>query len=869
MIETLFSRAASLASDKRAALLAEECGSDRALREQVEAMLAEHDRDSGLLDTPLAWRPGVTEEPAEEMPALIGPYRILRAIGRGGMGQVYLAEREAPGFRQQVALKILRRGLDTDDLIARFRNERQILASLNHANIARLLDVGATEQGLPYFVMEYIDGVPILEFCDRGRLSVTERLRLFQTVCGAVHYAHRSLIVHRDLKPGNILVTAEGAPKLLDFGIAKILGTGASDDATQLTRPDVRVLTPAYSAPEQLRGEPITTACDVYALGLLLHVLLTGRHPYAEPDTTPAQLERLALEVDPPPPSTQIAPGSATAAAAGEARGVPAPVLRRQLEGDLDTIVLKAIRKEPEARYPSALSLAEDLDRHMAGLPVHARPATARYRIRKFIRRNRAPVSGAAAVFVILSGLTTVTLYQSERVRQESARVARERDKALEVRSFLLEMFGAGGPDQQTGETVTARQLLDRRAATLTGAWTDDPEMQAEMMTVLAEGYERLRLFEQAEPLARQALEIRMARIGRAHPDVIVSLNVLGWLRRERNDLEEADSLLREAVSLGRQVFPEEGDPRLARALNDLGTVRHARGEYAEAVQFYRESLGMRRQLLGEEHIGVAITSSNLAVSLNNMGDLDGALHEAQAALDLFRRILGPDHQRTVTARTNLATYQGASGDREGAVVQRREILERNRRVFGPRHATVALSMTMLANDLRGLGQSAEAESLLEEALAIQREAEGTRPEEHAWTLRTRGMVRAFSSRPELALEDYAAALDIHGYARGAANAEIGLLLRLRGDAHAHTGRLTDAEHNHREAVRVFDQVLGARHSQTIDARLNLSEVLVRLQRGEEALDLLAEVERTLDANGAAADHSSRQRVARVRAAAS
>jgi serine/threonine-protein kinase len=843
-VEEVFARVLASPAHERGRLLDELSAGDAAVRREAEELLAEQGSDPGLLDAPTAWL-FEADVAAEREHDNIGPYVILRTLGRGGMGQVYLAERVAADFRQTVALKVVRRGLDTDDILARFRNERQILARLEHPNIARLLDVGATERGRPYFVMEYVDGVPVREYCDRERLTLAARLRLFQTICAAVQHAHRNLIVHRDIKPQNILVTGEGVPKLLDFGIAKILGSGEGDVTAGVTRTEARVLTPEYSAPEQIRGDPITTACDVYALGMLLYVLLAGRHPYGSPQTR-AELEGLALDVDPSPPSDAVSHG-ADADAIAAARAATVAQLRHQLQGDLDTIVLRALRKEPEARYASALSLSDDIERHLTGLPVHARAPTTRYRIRKFVARNRLPVAAVTTFVLVLAASTAVALYQAGRIREESARVARERDKALEVRSFLLETFSAGGPDQPTGDTITARELLDRRAATLEGAYSD-PELQAEMLTVLAEGYDKLGLIEQAEPLARRGLEMRRALFGATHADVAVSLNVLGWLLHERGQFEQAESLLREAVAVGRAAFPAEGDARLARALNDLALVREARNDYDEAEVLLRESIDMRRRLLGDEHLGVPIAMSNLAVVLHNKGDRDGSARNAEASFDLFRRILGPDHQRTLIVQTNLATFMSLRGDHEGAARQHRDILERQRRLFGARHVSIPVSLTLLANQLMALGQLEESEALLAEAVGIQRE-HGNRADHIANALRVLGTVKQRAGRHADAVADFTAAIELLR-PLNAAYEELAYVLGLRGSSHARLREFDLAERGFREATAVAEQALGPSHGRTLQMRLALVDLLAGQQRIGEARTELDDIERLLAAAG-------------------
>ena len=362
----------------RAAYLEQACGGDTGLRREVETLLEQHEKHPSFLETPIVSLAGFVGAEPDPLPpsGRIGSYRLIKRLGKGGMGEVYLAVREVDDVRQKVALKLIRRGMDSDEVVRRFRLERRILASLNHPNIAALLDAAVAEDGRPYFVMEHVEGTELDEYCAARRLPVRERLELFQVICRAVQHAHQNLVVHRDLKPRNILVTEDGTPKLLDFGIGKVLSTDAFGDAIE-TRTELRLLTPEYAAPEQLTGAPVTTATDVYALGVILYELLTGQHPYGPEAADRQDLERIILEVTPPRPS------------------LVRSEIRRQLAGDLDTIVLMALRKEPARRYPSASALAADLQRHLDGLPVTARPDTFGYRAGKFVRRHAGAVSAA------------------------------------------------------------------------------------------------------------------------------------------------------------------------------------------------------------------------------------------------------------------------------------------------------------------------------------------------------------------------------------------------------------------------------------------------------------------------------------------
>jgi eukaryotic-like serine/threonine-protein kinase len=813
-LEALFDDARALAAAARAAFLDAECGDDAALRAELESLLAEYDRDPAFLDAP-AWT--AAADAPTPLPANIGPYRIVSQLGRGGMGQVYLAERQLDDVRQRVALKVMRRGLDTDDLIERFRTERRILATLDHPNIARILDVGATPEGLPFFAMEFVAGLPLLEYCERNRLDLPARLRLFITICDAVHHAHRSLVVHRDLKPQNILVTDTGSPKLLDFGIAKIVDPLASDLAGAHTGVHMRLLTPSHASPEQIRGDAITTASDVFGLGVLLCELLAGVNPFRRDADSADVVQRRVLHEDAPPPST-LATGAAAATL-----GMSLPQLRARLRGDLDTIVGRALRRDPDERYASAVELAADVERHLTGMPVHARPATAGYRMRRFIRRNRLLVSAAAALALVLVGSSAVALYQARRIAVESARVAHERDKALEVRTFLLEMFGTTGPDQPTGDTVTARALLDRRAATLPSV--RGAELRAEMMYVLAEGYEKLGLVDAALPLAEQALALRRATLPARDPDLLSSLNQVGWVHHRARRLEDAETHLRAAVAMGRTLRPTAAGLRLARALNDLGVVREARGDHDEAAALYRESIELRQRLGAGDDLGTAATLSNLGVVHYRRGELPAAIEAADSALARLRVLLGPDHVRTTIVQNNLASMYTALGDHESAARQHREIVERRRRLLGPRDPMVAYSMMMLANALLAAGSPGdEAERLLADALAIQRSAPATAPDEIALTLRVLGDAKRRSGRLGEALEDYEASLELTRAVVGDTHERVVLLLARIAACHDALGRATESTAALGRAIDTAARVHGDDDPRTRELRQTLAE---------------------------------------------
>ncbi len=448
----------------------------------------------------------------------IGPYRVLRTLGVGGMGEVYLAERADAQFDQQVAIKVVSgvsRGVQS-----RLKIERQILAQLDHPNIAHLLDGGSLPDGTGYIVMEYVDGLPIDAYCDSNRLDIPSRLRLFQTVAGAVHYAHQNLIVHRDLKPSNILVTAAGVPKLLDFGIAKLLDERQAGDHTlAVTHADVRIMTPDHASPEQVRGQAITTSSDVYVLGVLLYKMLAGTGPFVIPSMRLAEIERAICEKVPPPPSHAVSTEeSQEALDIARVRGTGTARLRRTLRGDLDNIVLMAMRKEPERRYASAQQMASDIQRYLDGKPVIARRDTLPYRTTKFIQRHWLPVTAGAAAAIVTLVFATTTYRQSQRIAAERDRVAEQRERAEheriraeEVSGFLVDLFKLSDPEENRGNRVTARELLDSSAKRLRRGLHDQPETKAALLSAVGSVYDSLGQYQEALPILAESLAVAAA----------------------------------------------------------------------------------------------------------------------------------------------------------------------------------------------------------------------------------------------------------------------------------------------------------------------------------------------------------------------
>lgn len=680
----IFDEALDLPPGERAAFLDRACGEDGELRALVGRLLASADgeipglKPGGALEGPL-WNELQGDLAREDEPGagtLVGRYRIVRELGRGGMAVVYLAERADGQFEQQVALKLLKRGVDTDEVVGRFDQERQILALARHPGLARLLDGGVGPGGRPYLVMEYVAGRPIDLYADDQRLSVPERLRLFLQVARTVEDAHRNLVVHRDIKPSNILVTGEGHAKLLDFGIAKLLDPDLG--ATPVTRTASRMLTPAYASPEQLEGGRVTTASDVYQLGLLLYLLLAGRLPEPRRD---GELTR--------PSST-----AADSDEAARARLTTPARLRRELAGDLDTLVLTALRREPERRYGSVAQLIDDVERYLAGRPISARSDTLRYRTGKFVKRHTAAVATAAAALLLL--IAVVVLYTVELTRERD-RAERSALRATQVAGFLRGLFEVSAPTRSRGEQVTARQLLDQGAARIDAELAGQPEVQAEMMTLIGDVYHDLALYEEAEGILERAVALRRERPGEGRLDLAASLHSLARLRAQRADHAGARALYGEALAL-REAALGPGHPDVARTLGGLGRVLASLGDFPAARSHQERGLAILEKSLGGGHAEVGLALRDLALTLVEAREPRAARPRLERALKILETEYGPGHPDVAKVRLDLGSSLLAAGDREGARAEFERVLPVLEKAYGTDHPDLAMVLSTLGD---------------------------------------------------------------------------------------------------------------------------------------------------------------------------
>jgi tetratricopeptide (TPR) repeat protein len=757
-------------------------------------------------------------------PDTLGPWRLVSEIGRGGMAVVYLAERIDGQFDRRVAIKLIG-GHPSPELLGRLETERRILAALDHPNIARLLDAGISDRGQPYLVMEYIEGQPIDQYCRERQLDVAARLRLFSIVARAVHHAHRSLVVHRDLKPSNILVTGEGVPKLLDFGIAKILDPEDSMLPVAETLTGTRLMTPEYASPEQVAGLSVTTASDVYSLGVVLYELLTGHKPFRMQGRTFRQWELMVLERDPTRPSS---------VAAGEVHDAR---LARRLRGDLDRIVLMALRKEPDRRYASAEQLTEDIERHLGGRPVRAMNPGRWYIFRKFALRHRLELAGASVALLSLVAGTVFSLQQARLARRERDRAHQARVEAEAVTSFLSGLFEAADPADARGDSVTARELLERgvgRAEGLAG----QPSAQARMLTAVGEVYRNLGQFDKAESLLVRALEVRRKAWGPEHVEVAAGLSALAVHYRVRGDAVRGDSLLREALAMQRRLLPP-GDPAIATSLSELARLKADQSQDLESERLYREALTIRRRALGPTHRDVAISLRNVGAILRRQRRYAEAVPFYQDALATGIRALGPDHPDVIFLKQQLATVLlDLPESWEASERLFRDAVASARKVLGDDHRGTADAISQLAWCLTTVGELEEAEALHREALERRRRTYGPGHYNTAGTMLALADHLAAAGKYEEADQWYRSGTDLYQQVFGPDHGSVAGGLTGRGRLLLRTGRLDEAEQAFRRALGIR-QLVKSDAPIVADVSVDLAEVLIARGKTREAEPLL------------------------------
>ena len=799
--------------DDRVAWLDARCGGDAALRAEVEGLLGAY--EEGPVGPDEEGGDWVTASGAAVGPAAtdlqgrrVGPYRLVEEIGVGGMGVVYRAERADGAFERAVAVKLLQRRLHTGDAAARFRAERQVLASLDHPHTARLIDGGVTGGtaegevagegpdggGRPYLVMELVEGTPITDYADTRNLGVEARLDLLGQVLGAVQAAHRQLVVHRDLKPSNVLVTEteEGAPqvKLLDFGIAKLLGEALPGSRPE-TRTGLHLMTPAYAAPEQVKGEEITTATDVYQLGVLAYELLAGVRPFDLSDESPAEVERIVCQEEPETPSVRAGAG---------------PVAPDRLRGDLDVIVLKALRKEPGRRYRSVEALGTDLRRYRNGEPVEARPATLEYRAKKFVSRNQTLV--VAGVLVLLLGIAyavTVTV-QANRLAEERERARKQAEAAEQASAVLVDLFEAADPYEST-DTLTAETLL-RRGERRLDALENQPALRGQLLGALGRVHRNLGGYATADSLHRRALDLQAQHQDGPHRDWATSLYNLAMTKEDRGQYKVADSLHARALEMRRRLY----DPphrTIAESLHDFASVRREQGAFSEADSLFRAALSMRETVHGGTSTEVGETLNGLGLLRKKQGRYAAADSVYREALAMRREQLGRDHPSTATTLHNLASVLEERGRYAAADSVYRRVLAIKRERLGPEHPSVATTLNNLGLSLKEQNRNSTADSIYRQALSIKREQLGTDHPSTATTLHNLASVLEERGRYAAADSLYRKVLSIERERLGTNHLDVAMALNDRGIVLRKKGETAEAASLYRQALSIKRDELG------------------------------------------------------------
>jgi serine/threonine-protein kinase len=849
-IEELFRAVADRPAAEREDYLTRVCGGDAELRREVLELVAHDTADSFLNNTIKKAAHAVTAAPPDELTSQrIGPYRLTRLIGRGGMGAVYEAVRDDDEFRKRVAIKLIKSGMESDFVRERFLRERQILASLDHPHIARLLDGGTTMEGQPYFVMEFVAGETITAYCDRRQLSLDEKLKLFRDVCSAVQHAHCKLVIHRDLKPGNILVTEDGAPKLLDFGIAKLLATDPGE-AVITAEATARLMTPDYASPEQLRGGAITTATDVYSLGVVLYELLTARRPCQFETSAPLEIGRTICDTETPRPSE----------AARKHTAAPAKLARR-LVGDLDNIVLMALRKEPERRYQSVEQFSEDIRRHLAGLPVMAREDTFSYRAAKFVGRHKAGV----VALVLLAALAVALAMSAARIVCERDRANQAAATAEAVTQSLVSVFEFADPGRSRGNAITAQELLDQGTAKVVRELKDQPLVQAKLMDTIGGLYLAIGAYDRAQPLLADALELRRQTVGAEPLDVAESLHHLAALAYQKGDHAGSETMYREALQLRRSLLGPKS-LKAADSMAELGRVLVARGKFAEAEPLVRDALALRRSQLEPEHKDIADSLLHgLGRLLGQQGKFAEAADVYRQALAIYRKLYGGENPFVAASLNNLAVMLKELGDYSGAEALFRESLAMRRKLLGAEHPDVAASLANLASLLQDKREYPEAERCYRLALLLRRKLFGENHVRLAATMNNLGTLLA-------ARGDYAGSEALHRQALaicrkewGEDHAEVGASLYNLANVFYLKGQSAEAEKLQRQAIAVFQKTLQSEHWMIQRSRSHLGACLFKLKRYREAEEQLLLAYAGLKATRGARHALTRQTISRLR----
>lgn len=866
-IESILDTALTLAGDERTTYVEQACGDDQKLLEEVYAILeaAEESERTRFLENFVSESDQLIKDLSKSsadddwIGTRIGPFSITGQLGSGGMGAVYKAKRVDGQFQQEVAIKLLQKGIQSKETLRRFRQEQEILATLKHSNIAQLYDGGITDDGLPYLIMEYVDGVAIDQYCNDHKLTIDQRIELFTDVCKAVQFAHANLVIHRDLKAQNIFVNSEGTVKVLDFGIAKLLDPKLTEQTLLITRPGQKFWTPQYAAPEQVKGEGITTATDVYALGVLLHKLLTDTYPLDLKDKTVAEAEQMIAEGAPKSPSLSIAESEEPHKLAAT-RQTKAADLRKKLTGDIDAMVSKALRKEPEYRYNSVAQLIEELERCQNGLPLLARKDTISYRVGKFYRRHK---TGVAITVMVILFITGITGFYTWRIAQERDLAQAETAKAEEVMEMMVGLFEANNPSNAQGETMSVREVLEEGTSRIQDELNDQPEVKAALLAAISRVHENLGFYEDAISLQEQALTLRRNTPSVAGADLAESLDNLGVLHARQGSFDSAEPLYREALAIKLDEYDSQ-HPEIANSYNNLGLLMRDKGNYEAADSLFRASLAIKRQHYDEDHSSIAKTLNNLATLLARQGDLESAQTFFEEVLSLRRNIYGNNHPLTANSLNNLSVAYAMQGNFEASAPLIREAVAIRRNVLGEEHPLVVQSMGNLASMLRDLGDYEAAKPIYEEALSLSRKNFGA---DHPTTMKSQSGLANLLAEQENYQKAESLLQDVVSVRRERLGDEHPLLaqsLYELASVQYRAGGYESAARLSQEALQIQQVTLPEGHRRIALTQSLLGACLTDQQRYTEAEPLLDKSYASLSAQRGPQDKDTRQALQRL-----